>query len=391
MLQRDCCRLLGHALPAALCAVVAQAEPADEPAAAHGAFPALHLEAPADGERLRRSVPWLLVRGRTAAELFDADVVIALDASNSALLASGIDLDADGVVGTTHAWAQDETRRAKLPPAWTTDPDDAITQAELVAARALVAGLSLRRNRIGLLSYTARPREHAGLGAPERVLQALDGLLFVEDWTGTDIARALRRATRMLEDATAYGVEPRARAVLLCSDGEPTAPAPEVHARRRALREASRLADAGTRLYVLAFGEKLLRGEDAEVLEFLETLARTGGGRLVVVAAPGTLLQDLPPAQPAPLALEIENLVTGESARALRSAADGSFDALLPLAPGVNELEVRARWPDGRDERVRRVVHFEAESAPDAAQRREAAELLSLLRARTQQIGEAAK
>lgn len=392
MQNRECRRsrsLLSLTLPAALCAVIAQAEPGDAPVVeATDAIGALRLEAPADGERLRRSVPWLLVRGRTRAELFDADVVIALDASNSALLSSGIDLDADGVVGVTRPWAQDAKRRLKRPPAWTTDADDAIVRAEVVAARALVDGLSLRRNRIGLLSYTALPREHASVGAPERVRLALDALHFPEDWTGTDVARALRHASRMLEAATPPGVEPRSRAVLLCSDGEPSVPAPDHHAKRRALREASRLADAGIPVYVLAFGEKLLREQDPEVLAFLEALARAGGGRLVVVATPATLLQDLPPAEPVPAKLEIANRRTGELARALHRRPDGSFDALLALAPGVNELEVRARWSGGRHEWVRRVVHYEEESSPGAEQRREDAELLSLLRARTRELGE---
>jgi hypothetical protein len=195
----------------------------------------------------------------------------------------------------------------------------------------------------------------------------------------------------MLEAATPPGVEARSRAVLLCSDGEPSVPAPEHHAKRRALREASRLAAAGIPVYVLAFGEKLLREQDPEVLGFLEHLARAGGGRLVVVATPAALLQDLPPVEPAPAALEIVNRRTGEPARALHRRPGGSFDALLPLAPGANELEVSVRWSDGSSERVRRVVHYEEESSPDAEQRREADELLSLLRARTREIGQASR
>jgi hypothetical protein len=383
-------RWLCSALALTLGAAAAEARADDAGPEADRLGAALRVESPRPGERLTHGVPWLLVRGHARAELFDADVVIALDVSNSALLASGLDLDGDGVVGETLAWAEDEQRKQKRPPAWTTDAEDSIAEAERIASRALVDGLAWRRNRIGLIRYTARPRELAAIGDPERVRQALALLSPVEDWSGTDVGRVLRFAARMLERATPPGEAPRPRAVLLCSDGEPSVPSPSHHAKQRALREAERLARAGIALTVLGFGAELLSGEDPEPREFLEALARAGQGELVRVSSPATLLQDLPPARPAPDSLEVVNRSTGAPAQALRRVPDGSFDALLPLAVGPNELEVRAEWADGRRERVRRSVRFEPSAEPDAEQRRTDADLLTRLRARSVEMQETA-
>jgi hypothetical protein len=98
----------------------------------------------------------------------------------------------------------------------------------------------------------------------------------------------------------------------------------------------------------------------------LRALARAARGLLVPVEAPAQLLRDLPPAHAQPSALEIANLTTGEPAHDLRLGPDGAFEAWLPLAPGTNELRVRASWADGRSESLRRSVHFERVSASAA-------------------------
>jgi hypothetical protein len=147
---------------------------------------------------------------------------------------------------------------------------------------------------------------------------------------------------------------------------QPTVPQPRYTAKRRSLREASRLAAQGVSLYVLAFGTRLHDPEHAGDLEFLRALAAAGGGLLVEVEAPARLLEDLPAAHPQPAALEVENATAGEPARSLRLAPDGAFDAWLPLVPGENELRVHARWPDGRDEWLTRTVHFASAAAASA-------------------------
>ena len=348
----------------ALCAVVARAEAAAEQAPRAAARPTLRIDAPAQDARLRQPDAVVRVRGRVGAELFGADVVLALDVSNSALLASGEDLDGDGVVGVTRTFAEDAGRFVTPHPAWTSDEDDSILRAERMAGQALVEALSARRDRIGVLTYTAQPHVRAAVGSPEQAQQAVASVPIVEDITGTDVARALRRATRLLDEASP-ATPRRPRAIVLCSDGEPTVPPPRYSAKQRALREASQLAAQGIAFYVLAFGAHLDEERGKDDVEFLHALAEAGAGMWVRVRSPARLLEDLPPAEPRPDWLEVVNATTGESARSLRISPEGYFDALLPLAPGSNELRVEARWRDGRDEQASRQVHYEASTATE--------------------------
>ncbi|HVN36540.1 MAG TPA: vWA domain-containing protein [Myxococcota bacterium] len=370
--ERGSCRL---ALAAALAFVGASAgaEPgmpsqrdADVSPSARRAT--LRIDAPAPDEKVRQPDPLVRVRGRVGAELFGADVVVALDVSNSALLASGEDLDGDGVVGVTRAFAEDAGRFITSHTAWTTDEDDSILHAEKLAGQALVEALSARRDRIGVLTYTAQPRIRAPVGSPEQARQAIDAVPIEEDITGTDVARALWRAARLLEEASPASPG-RARAIVLCSDGEPTVPPPRYSAKQRALHEASQLSAQGIALYVLAFGAQLDEERGKVDLEFLQALAAAGGGVLVRVRSPARLLEDLPPAEPRPDWLEIVNATSGESARSLRVSPEGDFDAVLPLVPGANELRVEARWRDGRDEQASRKVHYEASVAAAPTER----------------------
>jgi len=83
----------------------------------------------------------------------------------------------------------------------------------------------------------------------------------------------------------------------------------------------------------------------------------------------------------------IENLTANDSARAIRTFPDGSFDAIVPLAEGENVLEVRALFADGHRASARSVVHYERPDPATDADRREAARWLILLRERTREIG----
>jgi len=352
----------------ALSAAVAHAEAAAEETPRVAGHPTLRIDAPAPDERVRQPDAVVRVRGRVGAELFGADVVLALDVSNSALLASGEDLDGDGVVGVTRAFAEDAGRFVTSHGAWTSDEDDSILEAEKMAGQALVEALSARRDRIGVLTYTAQTHVRAAVGSPGPAQQAVASVPIIEDITGTDVAGALRRATRLLEEASP-ATAGRPRAIVLCSDGEPTVPPPKYSAKQRALREASQLAAQGIALYVLAFGAHLDEERGQNDVAFLQALAEAGGGMWVRVKSPARLLEDLPPAQPRPDWLEVVNATTGESARSVRISPEGDFDALLPLVPGANELRVDARWRDGRDEQASRKVHYEASSAPPEGHR----------------------
>ncbi len=341
---------------------------------------ALEVEAPRQGHR--SSIPWIEVRGRLGtAELFESDVVLALDVSNSTLLASGIDLDEDGKVGKTRGFAKRRQHRGRAPRTWTTDADDTIAQAELVAAEAIVRGLSPRSNRIGILTYTGRSRVRAWLDDPAIARNALARLRLPEDWTGTSVAHVLREARDLLREAPRLGSLPRRRAVLLFTDGQPTVPHSEYLARRQAVYEAGRLGQEGIDLYIFSFGQLGPR-----VVRFLEEMVQEGGAALLQVDNPKTLLLDLAPVRLAPNWIEVENLTTGEDARALHASREGRFAGFLPLEPGPNEIAVRAELRDGREVRWREIVHYQPPEVVTEAHRREAAHLLIELRRRTKRL-----
>lgn len=324
------------------------------------------------------AIPWIEVRGRAGtAELFEADVVIALDTSLSTHRPSGIDLDEDGVIGNLRGVLQSRGSRSLHPRSWTTDADDTIARAELEAARALIRGLEQRRNRIGLLSYTERGRVRAEVGRPGAALVAVDKLRISDSSSGTSIAAALGGARKALEGLPAESHPPRQRAILLFTDGKPTSPVDEFIGSLRAIDVAAELPREGVDLYVFAFGPVA-----EEQARFLLELAGTAEGRLYKVGDPRRLLEDLPPVQLAPRWLEIENTTTGEPGQGIRSSRDGRFDAFVPLVPGENRIRVLAELGDGKLQRWEHVVRYEAPEIPSEEQKLATERVLRELRAR---------
>ncbi len=316
--------------------------------------------------------------GSEIAELVGADVVLALDLSNTALLAMGLDIDGDGKVGRdrrSRYWgANDRPHRF-----WTTDPDDTIIRSELLAAGALVDRLAERRARLGVLTYTGKPRVRAEVGSPEQAAASLERIKIRVDWTGTDISRALKLARDLLAEAPRKRGPSRPKIVLLFSDGQPTVPHNEYSARKRALDISRELADEGVQVYTLAFGE-----DAREEPGVLHDIAEITGGRTIVVLDPVEVLDDLAKVEfVKPGGLTILNLTTGEAARAVRVFSDGSFDGFVNLVAGENRIEVAALGPDGELVRVERAVFYEKPETATREDRRRAARILVELRHRT--------
>lgn len=348
------------------------------PAAARGGALAVELQEPSPRATVKLSVPFVEVVGRARlGELVGHDVVIALDLSESSHHPVGTDLDGDGNVGKLRM--SFHRRLQTRPVRWTTDPEDTVIAAELAAARIAVERLGGRGCRLGLITFSGRPRTRSPVGTPAATLEALDGILLPKraDLSGSNLAAALTRARDLLLQAAPGRGARRPSAVLLLTDGDATAPHSRLHAEKRALRAARELAARHIPVYSYAFGEDAL--EDPGTLP--EISARTGG-RFLPVEDPRVIAEGLPE----PLGLErvaIRNLTTEQPARALRTFADGSFDAFAPLAPGENLLEVTVLRSDGRSATVRRRVLYEAPTLLGPAEKRDAARLLVELRRRT--------
>ena len=348
--------------------------------------PTLVLEAPAPGTTVRLPVALVEVRGRApSGELAGSDVVLAIDLSNTALHATGFDLDRDGVVGETPRWVEKPRRSTtghvrfpRRPEGFTSDPDDAIVQAEFQAARELIAYLSRSHSRVGLLTYTATARQRAPVGSHDEAIEALDGIRVVVDKTGTRVAEALREAGEMLRAAPDERRPRRRGAILLFHDGKPSSSFAKWDEARSALRRARRLYREGVRVFVLAFGN----AAQEDVTHMLPDIAAATGGRVVSVGEDTDLIAELTRNQFSPSAVEILNETTGAAGRAVRLFPDGSFDGFAPLTPGRNALRVSVRGTDGRVLNARRVVLYRRPENETDEDLRNAAKLLVELRHR---------
>jgi hypothetical protein len=352
----------------------------DPPAAeSRASAPSGHLEVqldrPAAREHIRRPVAFIEVSGRAGTvPFFASDVVLAVDQSTVALLASGVDVDEDGVVGRNRI-ALTESGRPLVPGwAWTTDKGDTVYALQLRVARWLSKVLEGRGNRLGLVSLTFRARlEGAGLvrltekppvvvpvGPPEDVLAVLDDFPAAHERRRTDLARMLERGAELLADAAPVALPARPRAILLLSLGHPSAPDGVHWSSRRAVEAAVELGQRNIALFAIPFG-----GADRA---YLDELTGGSGGSVVPLEQVYAQLGASGPTDLRPAMLEIENVTLHEPARDLRLFPDGRFDAVLPVAPGANTLEIRGVLADGHRVTLRREFHFERgrPSAQDA-------------------------
>jgi len=299
-----------------------------------------------------------LVRGTlTIARLSGSDLVIAIDQSNGSLFASGLDVDGDDHVGRNRSWLRHGDGYGKHPASWTSDLNDTVLAAELRAATALVDALA-ERSRIGVLSFRDAVKIRSPVGDSSTARRALAAIRPSPDWTGTNLARALDIAERMLERAAAPDWKPPARSIVLFTDGRPTAPDGRHWASKRALVRARELATRGIAVFTVPIGEHTEP-------DFLAELASASGGSLLTLEDLRLLVSRRVQLHLDELAIVIENLTVKRRAQSVRVHPDGSFDGIVPIAEGDNLLEIRAGLGDGSEWSERRLIRHEA-SDPEA-------------------------
>jgi hypothetical protein len=310
--------------------------------------------------------PGVFVAGRASESLGGSqrfDLVVVIDTSESTALPAGVDVDGDGRVG-------------QPPPqgraAGSSDPDDSILAAEVAAAKALVAGLDPRSTRVGVVSFAGQAEatrtggvriERAALtrepltSDPRRLRRALDAIQEEGAFGMTHMAAGIDLATLELlglEGALSRHDPESTKAILFFTDGEPTLPSLDSAAANvgAVLAAAQRARRAGVRIDSFAIGPEALAGPLSTV-----EMASITDGLFTPVRHPGSLVRSMSLVSFARItALEVRNLTTGQSAYEERLHADGSFDALVPVAPGRNELEVQVRGAGGAEARQRLVV-----------------------------------
>jgi hypothetical protein len=177
---------------------------------------------------------------------------------------------------------------------------------------------------------------------------------FHRDLRGTNFGDAIGAAQRMLqpEDGAARGAPGgRDQSILLLSDGAPTLPPHGDRARQHALYAASAAAAAGIRVFAFELARE--PGQHS----VLEEIALRSGGRFERLERPGDAIARLRRTDLAGLEeLSVANATTGKPGRALRTFPDGSFDALVELAPGPNRIVITATTTNGAHASEERVV-----------------------------------
>ncbi len=297
------------------------------------------------------------------------DVVLALDLSTSTNEHAGADVDGDGR-------ADDGWRSA-----------DSIFAAQIAAVRQLLHTLGRmpgnhdgERIRVALVTYAGdeRFRSDAGdadleLSAEEifrlaardaelrvgltsdyaAVERALRALSRVEPVGMTDAAAGVARAILELGLSPAPppdGAPGRSqRVILFLTDGKPSLPFGPDQAERAAAFAGKIAAQAGIRINLFALGRDAVRRDRNGALE---RMSRRTGGAYVELANPAEIVQAL---ESTPFSLvedvRLSNLTTGVRSEAIATGIDGSFYGEIPLAEGVNRIEVAARADDGREAR----------------------------------------
>ncbi len=323
----------------------------------------------------RLPVAMVEVDGSTGAgRLHYHDVAIVIDLSASTRLRSGVDVNENGVVGKASPEIREDYWGAASPELLCDDPGDTIAAAEIAAVRRLLKLLNPERTRVALIAFGDRAELAAPLVAtrPE-VEAALDRLDGRHGWYGgTNYAAALELARDSLLDAPADGKAGRKRSILFLSDGYPTLPPPEPNPGRSAIAAARGAGEKDVRIHSFALGPEAVRGRDV-----LDLVSRVSKGTLTEIERPGEVLFHLPAVELSEVAeVRLLNQTSGQSGRAIRLLADGSFDGFVPLVRGRNLLRVTAIGIGGGTQVVERSVFYE----PTAGQQREVELEVSRLR-----------
>ncbi len=239
----------------------------------------IQLDRPVSDQHIRQPSPFVEVSGRAGTlPFFASDVVLLIDHSTLAVLASGIDVDADGVVGRNRSSVTEWDPLAPPARLWTTDSGDTIAALQLRIARALIPRLAARQNRVGLASFTFRARTNGTsvvrltekpavivpVGEPDAVLEALEDFPAARERRWTDLTRLLELGAELLDDARpVVGTEStansaRPRAILLLSLGVPSAPDGIYWSSREAVQHSAKFGQPAERQTVLSFASAIM-------------------------------------------------------------------------------------------------------------------------------------
>jgi Mg-chelatase subunit ChlD len=338
--------------------------------ASWAAEPKVQILSPKDGSRITQEQNSVLVSGKVATDggrTPNVDIVFVIDISGSTSQYAGADFgdlsqlpDNSGSIGFGRPQFSIGGFGIGQPPF--RNLRNSILAAEVGAARRLLLQLNSQTTRIGVVTFS----EGAKVVQPltndfERVRRVLDDILRAGPYGGTNMAEGIRTAITELIGIGAS--EKRTDAVkveFLLTDGFPTMP---IGGGRQVTEEdtnfainAARLAGkAGIKVHVFALGEEALSYPRAAV-----GIAKESGGIYTPVSRAADVLAVVENISIVGVDyVQIVNQTTGQKATQLRLAADGFFSSAVPVAQGLNQIEVFARASDGSSKRDSVSIYYQ--------------------------------
>jgi Mg-chelatase subunit ChlD len=364
----------------------------------------IRVESPRPGEPLTNKVDQAPIRGSAMTEgdkPAEFDVIIAIDVSGSTKVASGVDVDRNGVVGFNPQLELLEP--GSYPPGTvSTDPNDSILAAELAAADALISTLDESRVRVGIVTFSGDMDPESGLRLRydqqdawldiahttdfKRARESLSAIMARGPHGGTNFAAGLRLAVTELAGLTGAKSPPRPGAkkvVLFLTDGIPTFPIGpggvsddgDVEAALNAARLAHK---AGIVVNTYSLGPNALTNPIAAT-----ELARITLGTYLPVQNPGDIVSFLQGVTFANIEdVVFTNLTTREVSTDVQLAPDGSFSGFVPVQEGKNKVRITALASDGSSGSVDLDLEFQKSGLTE----RELALELDRIRERNKQL-----
>jgi hypothetical protein len=329
----------------------------------------IQIDSPRSGDAVENRVHLAPIRGSASAAgdgPMAFDVMIAIDVSQSTRIASGVDVDRDGLVGVNPHF--ELIAPGTYPDdVMSTDPEDTILAAEIGAAHALLDSLDPTRVRVGILSFAGevnpatlerrRPdQKDAWLETPltsdfDHARVVLNAIGARGPRGATNFAAGIRLAITELAGLSGARSAPRGDAkkvVLFLTDGVPTFPIGKANVSdpgdlEAAVNAANLAHQAGITINTYALGPGALNDPLAPT-----EIARVTLGTFTPVMNPGDIVVLLQSVTFANIEdVVFTNLTTQDFSTDVRLSPDGNFMGFVPVREGRNLVRVTALASDG--------------------------------------------
>jgi von Willebrand factor type A domain. len=330
-----------------------------------GAEPTVQIRSPKDGSQITQEQGYVLVSGKVASRATRSslvDIFLVLDVSNSTAQYAGVELPEFSEFPNFY-WYRERARPplpcAGMARAGGFNLRSSILAAEIVASRRLLSQLNPETTRVGVITFGGQAWLRQSLTHDfEQVRSALDSIYKRGPDGGTNMVGGIRVAT---DELSGKGESEKyldsIKALFFFTDGFPTLPSRDCTSTNAdlAIDAARRAGKAGISVHVFALGEEALSQPRAAI-----GIARESGGTYTAVSRPADVLALVDKVSAVGLdSIQVTNETIQQKALQSRLAVDGFFASAVPVAEGLNRIQVLGRASDGSVARDVITVHYE--------------------------------